>query len=603
MEDNFQFKPIQQNILPQKEKNPFFNKRNIPKISAIVIVVGLLMVVGAILWGRSLFNVKKVELSIVAPDEISSGEETILIVKYKNNNRVALTDARLTLNYPQGIFSADGEQIFQDIKDIGTINSRQGGQAEFVIRLVGDRGEAKNVTARLDYKPQNINAHFENNNALKIEINKILISLNILGSEKVVAGQETSYLIECENKLDEDINNLEIQMEYPEQFQFKSADPVPKSEKENNFWQIDSLKANEKRSITLIGVLNGQEMENKVLRGTIGKEENGKFLQYSASEFITQISAAPILLDVSVNDISNDCKTETGKYMNYKINFRNNTDVALEELILKAYLQDSVFNLRKIELNNKGFFDSRNNVITWSGADVRELKLLEPNQSGAVSFSVLIKDALSIINFNDKNFSARVIAEIQTLTVPAKFANTELKFEKELSCKINSYLGLITKVYYYEPSLGISNSGPIPPRVNNTTTYTVHWLITNTSNDLDNVEVRTTLPQGISWADKQINKSNKGEVSYNDRTKEVVWRLGRIAAGIGKTMPAYELIFQIGLTPSINQIGTAPTLIDNSMISGKDLFTENTLSNSAAAVNADLPDDNRVDFDSGRVRE
>jgi hypothetical protein len=131
----------------------------------------------------------------------------------------------------------------------------------------------------------------------------------------------------------------------------------------------------------------------------------------------------------------------------------------------------------------------------------------------------------------------------------------------------------------------------------------VHWLITNTSNDLDNVEVRTTLPQGISWADKQINKSNKGEVSYNDRTKEVVWRLGRIAAGIGKTMPAYELIFQIGLTPSINQIGTAPTLIDNSMISGKDLFTENTLSNSAAAVNADLPDDNRVDFDSGRVRE
>jgi len=611
MEENFQFKPINQNI-PQnqtqnteqgKEKKSFFSKKNLPKISAIVIVLGIIIVVAAIFWGRSAFNVSKVELSISAPEEISSGEETILTIKYQNNNRVALNDVHIILNYPQGVFSSDGKQIFQDTRSLGTIGSKAGGEEEFKIRLVGEKGESKNIGVRLDYKPQNINSHFENSNSLRIEINKTLISLNIEGSEKVVAGQRVSYLIEYENKTDEDINDLKINLEYPDEFQFKNAESAPKSQKENNVWENISLKANEKKSIVLNGVLNGQEMENKVIRGSIGKMENENFLQYGKSEFITQISAAPIILEVKVNEISDNCKINIGQQLRYKISFRNNTDVALRELILKAYLKDSVFDVKEIDLNDQGFFDSRNNVITWSGADVEGLVLLEPNQSGSVDFSIPVKKSLPIFNFNDKNFAANLIAEIQTLTVPAKFAGTELKFEKELSCKINSQLTLNTKAYYYDPSPGIFNTGLIPPKVENLTTYTVHWIVSNTSNDLDNVQVKATLPQGISWTNYQINKSNKGQVSHNERTKEIIWDLGRIAAGVGVTMSPYELIFQIGLTPSINQIGQTPILINESTISGKDLFTEISLNNSTSLIDATLPDDSRVGSSDGRISQ
>ena len=69
-----------------------------------------------------------------------------------------------------------------------------------------------------------------------------------------------------------------------------------------------------------------------------------------------------------------------------------------------------------------------------------------------MNFSIKVKKDLPIFNFNDKNFTANVIVGIQTLTVPAKFAGTELKFEKELDCKINSRIGLNTKAYYNEPS-------------------------------------------------------------------------------------------------------------------------------------------------------
>jgi hypothetical protein len=609
MEDNFQFKQINTQINPafQPEMKPedrwfkkLFSRRNLPKTSAILIVVGTLIIIGAIFWGRGSFSASRVDLSIEIPDNIASGEEIDLVVKYNNNNRVSLSEAHLIVNYPPGTFSSDGEERYQDSKAVGFIDKKTQGEETFKVRLLGEKGSTKNITAKLDYKPQNINSKFESNTSSKIEINSILIGIHIEGSEKAVAGQEISYAIEYENKTDETINNLRIELEYPNDFIFKSSEPLPISEDETNIWNVGSLKANEKKTINLNGVLNGQEMENKTLRGTIGTIENSEFLQYSQSEFITQISPAPIVLTVEVEGItSENCKIGAGQSLKYKINFKNNTDIALRELILKAYLKGEVFDVENIELNGQGFFDSRNSVVTWSGADIPRLNLLETGQSGEVTFSIRIKNNLPIYNFNDKNFKANVITEIQTLTVPAKFAGTELKFEKELSCKINTQLDLNTKAYYYEPYQGISNAGPIPPKVNNTTNYTIHWQITNTSNDLDNVVVKSVLPQGITYSNYYVNKSNKGSLYYNERTKEMVWTVGRVSAGAGITMPTYEMIFQVSLIPSINQIGEAPILINQSQVEGKDLFTGIGLIKTNSAVDISVPDDSKM-MNSGK---
>jgi hypothetical protein len=612
MSDNSQFQQTNSQIGSRMQPgiNPkgsgfkkLFNKRNLPKTSAILIVVGILIITGAILWGRTSFNRSKVDLSIKVPNNIVSGEEVVLTVNYANNNRVALNDTHLRMNYPQGTFSSDGRDVFQEDRNLGTIGKKAKGEESFKVRFLGEKGSTKNITAQLEYMPENINSKFENSVSIKVEINTVLIGIHIDGSEKAVAGREVSYAIEYENDNAETVNNLRIRLEYPSDFSLKSADPAPKSTDENNIWEIGSLKSGEKKTINISGVLNGQEMENKVIRGHIGLVDGDNFLEYGQSEFVTQISPAPILLTVSVNNIENDCKINSGQELSYKISFKNNTDVVLNELILKAQLNGDVFDTKNIDLNEKGFFDSRTNTITWSGADISALTLLEPNQSGEVNFSIKVKKDLPIFNFNDKNFTANVIVGIQTLTVPAKFAGTELKFEKELDCKINSRIGLNTKVYYNEPSQGVYNTGPIPPRVDNLTTYTVHWQISNVSNDLDGVRVKTVLPQGINWTNYQINRSNKGLVSYNERTQEVVWDVGKVPAGVGTTMSTYELIFQIGLTPSINQVGQTPILINASTIEGRDTFTNNNLTATTSSINTGVPDDPRVGYNGGIVTQ
>jgi len=579
-----------------------FGRRNLPKTLIIISIIVIIVAVVAIIWGRGSFSLAKIDLSIEASGDIASGEEITITVFYKNNNRVNLNDTYLIINYPVGTFSVDGEEIFQEQIFLDTIFRKSGDSKEFKIRFIGEKEDIKNITAKLNFKPQNINSRFEKETSFRAEINEVLIKINIEGSEKIISGEDVSYLVGYENKTDKDINNLEIRLEYSDDFELEDAEP--KSDDEDyKIWKIGTLKSDEKKEIKFRGTLTGEEGESKILRVVAGKVENGVFLQYSKSEHNTQIASSPLLLLLEVRGFDEDCSVDAGKWLDYKIKFRNNTDVALEELILKAYFKDDIFDFKTVDLGGVGSFNSRENVITWAGGEVSALKLLDTNQSGDVSFSVQIKESMPIFNLRDKNFLARITVDLETLTIPDQFSIKELRVEKKIICKINTELDLRTKVYYYESNSGIINTGPIPPKVDQLTNYTVHWQIFNTSNDLENIKVETVLPQGTIWSDHYINNAEGSEVYYNERTKEMVWDIGSVPAGTGIVNSLYELIFQIGIVPSINQINTSPILLNQCFTEGKDIFTNKILSDFTREVTTHLRDDPKIGSKEGRVVE
>lgn len=610
-EDKFQIsqieprnKPIQTTPLEKKGLNlaSLVGKKNLPKTLVVLAIFLLLVAVGAIIWGRNSFSKSKVELGIEISKDVASGKEVTVTVNYINKNRVNLYDANLIIYYPAGTFSSDGEEVFREQRLLGTILRKSEGKEEFKIRFIGEKEDIKNLTTKLNYQPQNINSRFENETSLRAEINEVLIKINIEGAEKIISGQEISYLVECENKTKEGLSDLEIRLTYSDDFELEEAEPKPEDEIDN-IWRVDSLGPGEKKEIKLRGTMVGNEGEGKVLGVLIGKKKNGVFLQYSKSEFITKISPSPLLLMLKIKGITDECNVNPGKRLEYNLEFRNNTDVALEELILKAYLSNSVFDFKTIALGNVGSFDSRENVVTWGGGEVAKLNLLEPNESGEISFSIQLKQSMPVFSLNDKNFRATLRGELETLTVPTELSVSELKIENRVTCKINSQLGLNSKIYYYEPNQSIINIGPIPPKVDKLTTYTVHWQITNSSNDLQSVKVSTVLPQGINWSDYYINGVSGTELFYNERTKEIVWDVGDVPAGTGTIRPLYELIFQIGLRPSINQVNQMPTLLYKSSIEGKDTFTSEILQDFTQEKTTFLRDDPKIEANQARVVE
>ena len=98
--------------------------------------------------------------------------------------------------------------------------------------------------------------------------------------------------------------------------------------------------------------------------------------------------------------------------------------------------------------------------------------------------------------------------------------------------------------YYNDKQIG--NSGPMPPTVGSSTTYTFHWSVTNIANDLEDISVESSLPSGIKWTG-QIYPSD-ANITYSERTNQIVWNVGSVAAGSGIISPAKEVAFQVVIT-------------------------------------------------------
>jgi len=571
---------------------------------AIIVIIVLIFVATNLIkgWFSVSFSKDKVGLEITAPGEISSGEEIEFSVSYQNDNQLTLEDAKLVIDYPQDAYSLEGNELTQETLELNSILPKTKGVKNFKIRLAGEKGNVRTLAIKLNYQPENTSSRFENFTSFKMNITAALVGIYLAAPQKAISGEEISYNLDYINNSDQDFSDLKIELDYPLGFTFKTADPEPTEE--NNIWQLEQLKQDERGTIRISGILEGTEEENKTLKASISKTENDRFLKYSQTSSITQIVSSPLLISLFLNkkEQEEEISISSGEKLNYKIEFKNNADVALSQLSLKAYFQGQMLDFKTLKLKERGFFDSLNNVIIWGAAGINSLALLPPGQSGEVGFSLSLKKDFSIENFDDKNFQISVRVEIETFNVPPQFNLEKLKIEKILSSKINTQVVLQAKGYYNETSSSIKNSGPIPPKANQTTTYTIHWQITNASNDLKDIEVTAVLPVGIEWQDAYIIPEDT-ELEYNGRTKEMVWKIDKLPAATGFLIPVYEAVFQIAITPSITQVGTTPVLSDESSLKGTDVFTKEMLESFSSAIPAYLPDDLTVDKRDGMVVE
>jgi len=576
----------------------------------IVIVIILIIGTAAFIKGWFSFSRDRVELEVIAPMEVSSGENIKFTINCQNNNRVALKNVKLIIDYPKGVYSIEGSELTQEVIDIGNILAKGGETKNFEIRLTGEKGSVKSLSVKLNYQPANISSYFENSTVFKINISSVLIGLYLTVPQKAISGEEVSYILDYINNSNRDFSDLRIELDYPSGFFFKGAEPQPilvqeqnKLLEKNNLWQLKKLEKNERGTIKISGILEGIEGENKILGASVGELKEDKLLKYSQTSSVTQISSSPLSVSLFLNNSEEQTNIRFGEKLNYRIKFENNTDIALSQLILKLYFQGDVFNFKTLNLREKGFFDSLNNVIIWSAAGVPSLALLPPGESGEVAFSLSLEKDFPINNFDDKNFRISVQAELETFNVPPQFNLERLKIEKISSSKVRSMVVLQAKGYYNETTSGIDNFGPIPPKVDETTTYTIHWQIINNSNDLENVQVTATLPQGIEWRDTYTVSNRESRLEYNERTKQIIWAIDKIPAATGFLIPVCELVFQIALRPSITQIRTTPILIDESSLEGRDTFTEEILEAFSPAIAANLPDDLTITINDGRVVE
>ena len=484
-------------------------------------------------------------------------------VDVENRSRAVLRQGKIFVSLPDGVIQVGNETDKQTIEEeIGDMAAGETVEKKYTLVIVKDEQSTKKIDVNFAYLPQNINTRFEREKTLEVNVDQPAIALNFTTPQKVFSTENFDMGIQYRNISDIDFTNAKIKLITPQGFIYKDASMKP--ELGNSSWIIASSTPQAENTITIKGALEGTDQSVFEIKAQVVVMINGK--EYMINEKVANlgIASSPLSLEILAN---NDPQyiAKPGEQVAYVLKYKNNTDVALSDAIIKAKLKGEMFDLTS--LKTKGSFDSIANTVTWSAASNQELKLIDPGVEGTVDFTIQAKGAYPIKRMFDKNYTLQVNGEIDSPTVPYNvasdrtvgFANSEIKVGGGISIQGSAD----------------RTKGSPPLQVNKTTRYTITWTIRNYSTDMNGIKVSSGLEPGIKWVGTL--KSNSGtDPTYNDRTGELEWTIDKIIATKGVIGLPTEATFQVEVTPNVTQSGNIPLVKDLTM-TATDAFTGESL--------------------------
>jgi len=524
------------------------------------LIIGLIIgISGFYYYQRQIFSKEVLKLEIFGKGEIGLAEEVEYLVKYKNNGNTRLEEARLIFEYPKN--SVVEENSLRKEIPLEDIYPGEEETLNFKARLFGSEGEAKVAKAWLSYRPKNLKARFEATTTFTTIIKSVPLTFEFDLPSRTESGEEIKLRLNYYSTLNYPLPGLRIKVNYPAGFEFLESKP---NALEKTEWEIGILNRAEGGRIEISGILRGEVGESKIFQAELVSWQEGEFLSLKKTFRGIEIIKPSFYIFQQINR-NPQYIANSGDLLNYEIFFKNIGQEIAENLFLIASLEGEVFDFDSVRVE-LGRFDKEERKIFWDYARVPELRKLLPMEEGKVKFWIKIKDEF-----------------------PSEMRNPAIKniisldgLREEFENKINSKLEISQKGFFQDEIFG--NSGPIPPRAGETTTYTIIWQVKNNYNSVKNIRTRATLPNYMRLTGEIFPKEAK--FLFDSESREILWEVGDLEANQGQT-----LAFQIALTPTPEQRGQTPEIIGEAKITGEDTWTEAILEKTASAINTTLPDD------------
>lgn len=519
-----------------------------------------------------------IEVNITGPYTVGSGEVLPLQVVVANNNSVPIEAATLIIEYPPETRSAQesGEELFVDRQPLEQIPPGQIVNIPIKAIIYGEENQEKTITASVEYRIEGSNSSFVTPKpaSYTFQITSSPVVLNVSNLDKVSPGEEVEVELEVSSNSTTEINDILIRAEYPSAFDFSSADPDPVSGE--NVWRIDTLEPEESKTITITGVLTGNESDVQTLHFTAGIGSENE--EYKLVSVLSTVSTEFTLekpffaLDIDVGGSGADKNTVSpNSPTRITIKAKNTLSTSIYDAVIKAVLSGNALADTNVSVS-EGFYNSVDNTITWDVSSVPSLAEIPPGETRQVSFTV------EPFKLTERTPQILVDGSLKARRVFDSNATEQNLTTNQFVIKVASEVGLISETGYN--SSVFADSGPIPPQAEKKTTYTLSFLISNTTNDVGDAVMRAVLPTYVTWLDKT---SGAGSISFNESTREVIWEAGNIDANQSKIGS-----FQVSFLPSVTQIDTTPKLLGEQTLTVTDRFTGTKLSAKHRALTTEL---------------
>tara|TARA_Y100000310_G_C20703029_1_gene831855 strand:- start:2123 stop:4051 length:1929 start_codon:yes stop_codon:yes gene_type:complete len=533
---------------------------------------------------------QNLDITVQAPASLPGGEETSFQVIITNNNKSTIEAALLEITYPEGTQLVDvpGSDNRKTRTELGAILPGQ--QIAETVRMIvfGEENTEKTIALNIEYRAEGSSATFSKDKIYEFVLTTSPASLSVDIPNEVNVGEEAEIMIDVVSNSKNVLEDFMVNVEYPFGFEFVDATPSPTFG--NNVWYVGDLAPAAGTSIVVRGVVNGQIEDQKTFKifAGIQDEENTRNIDVVYNSFIqTVLIKKPFLaVNFSINgdSLSDEIVLASNGRVSGDIKWSNNLSSRILNGSFSLKINGDVVNKSSVT-QDKGFYQSGGNTIVWNQTTDRTLSIIEPGESGSERFDFKTKPLFGLDLF--KNPSIDLLLEFTGERVSPGFPSESIRFTQSKKIKINSDVQLSADGFYFTGPF--TNSGPLPPKVDNSTTYTIDWTIFNSSNRISNASVVASLPIYVTWLN--TTSPSTEDIVFNESTGEIVWDVGDIPVGVNVTIPVRKVSFQVGLTPSISQINLTPVIISESRFTGKDTFTGAIVDTTSPPVNTVISKD------------
>ncbi|HUX35452.1 MAG TPA: hypothetical protein VMV71_00270 [Candidatus Paceibacterota bacterium] len=528
------------------------------------------------------------------PDQILSGQPFALKISLSNNSDQVLKNSHLSVSLPDNVYYLNGPQsqrvIETDVGDIGpgsaTINT-------FNIVIIGDTNSLKHIDAKLSYQLAGSTAQFESNSGIDLPVNDQAVDVSFELPQSVFSGSNFDLKVDYKNNSGQDFgNDVILNIDYPAEFHFSKSSIDPSSG--NNQWDLGKLPKGASSSITITGSISDSGKSSYDFNGSVsasGPDYGGQNFTIAEQTAGISISASPLSISATINGKDNnasDYVARAGDELVYDLHYKNNSSVTFENVTVKASLLSSMVDFQTLKTDAS--FSSIGNTFTWLAANEPALATLAPGEEGDLSIDVKLKKDFPIRLISDKNYTLRLNTEISSPTVPQGVNAQQTVSDSSFETKIAGNLQIQAKGLWRDAASGFVNSGPYPPRVNQPTQYTVHWILANYATDVSNVQVSAYLQSGAQWTGN-VKSNIDSQPSYDPTSGKVTWDVGSVMANKGVISQPIEAVFQVEVTPAINQIGQYITFLSGTSVQWQDDFVNAQLTGSYPTLTTMLVDD------------
>ncbi len=512
-------------------------------------------------------------ISSTLPRVIGSGEEISFQVILTNDNPERLEDAELIVEFPQGTtsdqISLHGRPPRYE-ESLGAIQSGQSLNKRLSTVFFGEEGTEHDVIVSLRYRLGGSANIITKSETKRITLGSSPLNLKIEALSELAPGATLTLTLTLTPRTD--IAEVILEANYPFGFFLLSA--VPQSTVENNIWKFSNLRADQEIQIVLRGRIEASEGETRSIGFSAGLPDNsGKAIQ---SALVSKTHELNVRYDdegleiLISGDPSKQVAVPSSGNRFVDITWTNTEEYRLVNGQVEVKLSGNGFDKNLVSASRDGFYRASTGTIFWDQTNFSALASISVGTDDSVNFR--FSPAGDLASFGNPEMTIEVTFQADSPSGPVRRTATRtVRFLTDLSIRADL-------LHFAGP---FQNSGPLPPRADQPTTYTVRWNLFSSTSDVEGAVVEARLPNYVSFTGE---KSSGENITYNETTRIVRWEAGRIPRGTGPVATPRQAFFQISFLPSTAQIGQQPVLMQGIQVLGHDTFTGQAVSDSFPAL-------------------